>query len=119
MNDIKAKELTDLKKELNEEDDPDKVNQIKYLIQRIENQNREKTKVETQKQSERERKKRNRELVKEGKAPVFVSREEEKNKSIIEKYEELKSSNKLEQYMKKKNKKNLGKERKRLKTFQI
>ena len=38
---------------------------------------------------------------------------------IVEKYEELKSSNKLDQYMKKKNKKELGKERKRLKTIDM
>ena len=68
------------------------------------------------KQSEKEQKKRNRELIKEGKAPEFVSKEEKKNMKIVEKYEELKSSNKLDQYMKKKNKKELGKERKRLKT---
>ena len=87
VDDIKAKELGDLKKELNGEDDPEKIKQIKYLIQRLENQNREKKKVENLKQSERERKKRNRELVKEGKAPEFVSRQEEKNKTIVEKYE--------------------------------
>ena len=119
VEDIKAKELSDLKKDLNTEDDPEKINQIKYLIQRIENQNRERTKVEGMKQSEKEQKKRNRELIKEGKAPEFVSKEEKKNMKIVEKYEELKSSNKLDQYMKKKNKKELGKERKRLKTIDM
>ena len=119
VDDIKAKELSDLKKELNDEDDPERVKQIKYLIQRIENQNREKKKVENMKQSEKERKKRNRELMKEGKAPEFVSKQEQKNISIVEKYEELKGSNKLDQYMKKKNKKDLAKDRKRLKTFDM
>jgi len=119
VEDIKAKELSDLKKDLNTEDDPEKIKQIKYLIQRIENQNRERKKVEGMKQSEKEQKKRNRELIKEGKAPEFVSKEEKKNLKIVEKYEELKSSNKLDQYMKKKNKKELGKERKRLKTIDM
>jgi len=119
VEDIKAKELSDLKKDLNTEDDPEKIKQIKYLIQRIENQNRERKKVEGMKQSEKEQKKRNRELIKEGKAPEFVSKEEKKNMKIVEKYEELKSSNKLDQYMKKKNKKELGKERKRLKTIDM
>ena len=119
VEDIKAKELSDLKKDLSTEDDPEKIKQIKYLIQRIENQNRERKKVEGMKQSEKEQKKRNRELIKEGKAPEFVSKEEKKNMKIVEKYEELKSSNKLDQYMKKKNKKELGKERKRLKTIDM
>ena len=79
VEDIKAKELSDLKKDLNTEDDPEKIKQIKYLIQRIENQNRERKKVEGMKQSEKEQKKRNRELIKEGKAPEFVSKEEKKN----------------------------------------
>ena len=119
VDDIKAKELSDLKKQLNEEDDPEQIKQIKYLIQRIENQNREKKKVDNIKQSEKERKKRNRELIKEGKTPEFVSKQEKKNMSIVEKYEELKSTNKLDQYMKKKNKKDLAKDRKRLKTFDM
>ena len=119
VDDIKAKELSDLKKQLNEEDDPEQIKQIKYLIQRIENQNREKKKVDNIKQSEKERKKRNRELIKEGKTPEFVSKQEKKNISIVEKYEELKSTNKLDQYMKKKNKKDLAKDRKRLKTFEM
>ena len=101
--------------QLNSEDDPDKIAQIKYLIQRIENQNREKRKVEKEKNVYVERKKKNRELVKEGKMPEFVSRQEEKSRGLIEKYEELKNSNKLEKYMKKKSKKNLGNERKKLK----
>jgi len=119
VDDIKAKELTDLKKQLNEEDDPEQIKQIKYLIQRIENQNREKKKVENIKQSEKEQKKRNRELIKQGKTPEFVSKQEKKNMSIVEKYEELKNTNKLDQYMKKKNKKDLAKDRKRLKTFDM
>merc|ERR1712088_1260803 len=93
-----------LKVQLNSEDDPDKIAQIKYLIQRIENQNREKKKVEKEKNVLVDRKKKNRELVKEG-----------KSRGLIEKYEELKNSNKLEKYMKKKSKKNLGRKKKKKK----
>ena len=108
-----------MKDELNNENDAERVNQIKYLIQRIENQNREKRKVEKEKDTLRERKKHNRQLIKDGQMPEFMSKQEEKSRNLIEKYEELKNSNKLEQYMKKKNKKNLVKERKKLKTFEI
>ena len=119
VEDIKVKELRVLKDELNNEDDPEKIKQIKYLIQRMENQNREKKKVEKEKTSLRERKKSNRQLIKDGQTPEFVSKQEEKSRNLIEKYEELKKSNKLEQYMKKKNKKNLMKDRKKLKIFEI
>ena len=83
----------------------------------MENQNREKEKVEKEKTSLRERKKTNRQLIKDGKIPEFVSRKEEESINLIKKYEELKQSNKLEQYMKKKHKKNLIKDRKRHKKF--
>ena len=90
--------------------------QIKYLIQRMENQEREKKKVANQKLVLQEQKKKNRELMKDGKAPVFVSKQEQKNNDLVKKYEELKQTNRLETYMKKKNKKNLSKERKQFKT---
>lgn len=118
VDDIKSKELRVLKDELVNENSPEKVKQLKYLIQRMENQNREKKKVEKEKNSLRERKKSNRQLVKDGQTPEFVSKAEEKSRNLIEKYEELKQSNKLEQYMKKKNKKNLSKDRKKMKTFE-
>ena len=35
VDDIKAKELIELKKQLKDEEDPDKISQIKYLIQRM------------------------------------------------------------------------------------
>ena len=116
MDGIKANELKVLKEELVNEDDPDRIKQIKYLIQRMENQEREKKKVNNQKNVLQEQKKKNRELIKDGKAPVFVSKQEQKNKDLIEKYEELKQTNRLDTYMKKKNKKNLFKERKQFKT---
>ena len=84
----------------------------------MENQSREKKKLENEKSALSEQKKRNRHLAKDGKVQEFVSKEEEKSRQLIEKYEELKHSNKLEHYMKKKNKKNLVKERKKLKTFE-
>ena len=81
----------------------------------MENQNREKKKLESEKSALREQKKQNRQLIKDGNVHEFVSKKEEKSRHLIKKYEELKDSNKLEHYMKKKNKKNLAKERNRLK----
>ena len=117
MDNIKTKELKVLREELVDEDDPDRIKQIKYLIQRMENQDREKKKIENEKRVMHEERKRNRQLLKDGKSPEFVSKEERQNKDLIEKYEELKKSNKLESYMKKKNRKNLSKERKKTKDY--
>merc|ERR1712062_539072 len=111
---IKAKELDQLKKQLKEEDDPEKIEQIKYLIQRMENQSREKMKIEKQKETVNEERKLNKKLAKEGKAPVFKSKTERKTKELVDKYEELKSTGKIDQYLKKKAKKNMSKDRKKL-----
>ena len=114
VDDIKAKELVELKKQLKDEDDPEKISQIKYLIQRLENQAREKTKISKQKEAEKAEKQKNRELAKEGKAPVFMSKVERKNKELVNKFEELKSSGKIDSYLKKKAKKNEAKDRRKL-----
>ena len=114
VDDIKAKELVELKKQLKDEDDPEKISQIKYLIQRLENQAREKTKISKQKEAEKAEKQKNRELAKEGKAPVFMSKVERKNKELVDKFEELKSSGKIDSYLKKKAKKNEAKDRRKL-----
>ena len=112
---IKAKELIELKKQLKDEQsneqDEEKIEQLKYLIQRMENQVREKTKINKQKEAEKEEKNRNRELAKEGKAPVFMSKAERKNKELVDKFEELKSSGRIDSYLKKKAKKNETKDR--------
>ena len=111
VDDIKSKELVELKKQLKDEEDPEKVSQLKYLIQRMENQAREKTKISKQKEAAKEEKQKNRELAREGKAPVFVSKAERKNKELVDKFEELKSSGKIDSYLKKKAKKNETKDR--------
>merc|ERR1719242_1750240 len=81
VEDIKSKELDVLKDELKTENEPERIEQIKYLIQRIENQSREKKKVEKEKSATVERKKQNRQLLKDGKMPEFVSKQEEKNRT--------------------------------------
>merc|ERR1719357_2351526 len=64
VQDIKSRELKDLKEQLKNDDDLDEETRgkIKYLIQRSENQAREKAKLDKRKESEKEQKKRNREL---------------------------------------------------------
>jgi len=119
VQDIKSRELKDLKEQLKNDDglDEETRGKIKYLIQRSENQAREKAKLDKRKESEKEQKKRNRELAAEGKRPQFMTKREKQNVELVDKFEELKNSGKLENYMKKKSKKNLAKDRKKIKDF--
>jgi len=117
VDDIKSKELIELKKQLKGEEDPEKIEQLKYLIQRMENQAREKGKLEKRKDDQKEEMKRNKELAKEGKAPVFISKSDRKKKELVEKFEELKGSGKIDKYLKKKAKKNESKDRRRMKNL--
>merc|ERR1711863_176883 len=73
VDNLKEKELKTLKKELKEEEDPERKEQIKYLIQRMENQAREKNKIEKKKKDKNDERLKNKELLKEGKAPVFLN----------------------------------------------
>ena len=79
-----------------------------------ENQAREKKKVAKEREAKNEERKQNRELAKEGKAPVFMSKTDRKKKDLVDKFEELKSTGKIDQYLKKKAKKNMIKDRKKL-----
>ena len=93
-----------------------------YLISNIslifqENQAREKGKLEKRKDDQKEEMKRNKELAKEGKAPVFISKSDRKKKELVEKFEELKGSGKIDKYLKKKAKKNESKDRRRMKNL--
>ncbi len=77
-----------------------------------ENQQREKLKIEKQKEDLKSEKLKNKMLVKEGKAPVFLSKSDRKKKELVEQFEELKKSGKIDNYLKKKDKKNAAKEAK-------
>merc|ERR1711944_159703 len=96
IDDIKMKELSTLKGEINHETDPSRTKQLKYLIQRIEHQSREKSKVEKEKEIVRGKKRHNRDCINRGETAKLVTKQEEKNMDMIEKYEKLKRTNRLE-----------------------
>ncbi|XP_046686010.1 ribosomal RNA processing protein 36 homolog isoform X1 [Homalodisca vitripennis] len=114
IKDIKQKEKEDLYKELKRTHDEDRKGEIKYLIQRIENQEREearKLKKEEKRKQEREQQI---ESLRQGKMPKFVKKSEKKVLDLVERYEELKKSGKLKKHIEKRNKKRLKKDRKTL-----
>jgi ribosomal RNA-processing protein 36 len=73
---------------------------------------REKKKLEARKQIRDDERVKNRQLAKEGKKPEFMSKREMKNKELVSTFEELKKKGKLDKYLKKKNKRNLSRDKK-------
>ena len=83
-----------------------------YLLK--ENQAREKNKIEKKKKDKNDERLKNKELLKEGKAPVFLNKSERKKKELVEQFEELKSRGRIDNYLKKKAKKNMIKDKKKM-----
>jgi len=114
VNEYKSSDLKFLKKQLLEEEDPEQIKKLKYLIQRTENQLRqiEHDRVkDEEKKAEREEK---REQLKAGIKPQYISKSKQKERDLMKKYETLKESGGLDKYISKKTKKNLSKDRKRM-----
>lgn len=101
--DLKDKELAELKKSTPTFKDPEEKKKAKYLIQRMENQKREYTKRQNKPKP----------VVKDGKK-YFPSKKEAFAQELVTKYEELKSSGKLQSHLEKRRKKQAGKERKKM-----
>jgi len=113
VNEYKSGDLQFLKKQLQDEEDPERRKSIKYLIQRTENQLRQ---IEHDKAKDEERKaerEERREQLKAGIKPQYISKSKQKEKDLIKKYETLKQSGGLDKYISKKTKKNVAKDRKR------
>ncbi len=113
MDAIKSKERERLKGELAGEEDEGRRRQIRYLIQRYDNQERERRRLEAREALKREERERNEARAMEGKGPVHASRREERNRELVARYEEMKGSGGLEKYLKKKGRRMEAKERKR------
>jgi len=114
VNEYKSSDLKFLKKQLQEEDDPEQIKKLKYLKQRTENQLRQ---IENDKKKDEEKKAENeerREQLKAGIKPQYISKSKQKERDLMKKYETLKESGGLDKYISKKTKKNLSKDRKRM-----
>ncbi|XP_026479297.1 ribosomal RNA processing protein 36 homolog [Ctenocephalides felis] len=92
IEEIRQKELDQLKKDYKNTHDPDEAEKMKFLITRMENQIREKKKI-----GREERKGINGEngtigTIKEGKTPVYRKKSEKRILDLVDKYEKLKQS---------------------------
>lgn len=112
---IRSDERKKLAAELDEETDPERIKKIKYLIQRYDNQIRERDRLEKSKSAREAEKAEMKSLSKaEGTAVVYTSKREAKNRELVAKFEELKKGGKLDNYVRRKSKKQTAKDRKRM-----
>merc|ERR1712071_374892 len=103
-----------LKEELKEETNPRRIDKIKYLIQRMENQIRSEKKRKEDEAKQHEERQVQIEAMNEGKFPHFATQAVKRDVTMRDKFEKLKSDGKLDQYMAKKRKHNSQRDRKYL-----
>ncbi|KAK5648485.1 hypothetical protein RI129_003377 [Pyrocoelia pectoralis] len=111
IKDIRMKEREQLDKEFKKETDPEKKQKIKLLMQRIDNQNREYAKRDKQREIQEGERKVINQTFRKGQKPIFKKKSEKRLENLISKYEDLKSSNKLQKHLEKRYKKLAQKER--------
>lgn len=113
LTDIKKKEKEQLHRELKDTTDAQRRKDIKYLIQRLENQEREeRRKAELEEKKKEERRKQINDL-RQGRKPKFIKKSEKKVLDLVDRYEELKKSGKLLKHIEKQRKKNIKRDRKK------
>lgn len=112
ISNIRKKEKEVLKKELKKEDNEDMKKRIQSIVQRMENQERQKKFEQKQKEVEKEIRQEQREALKQGIRPKFVTNKEKSLRVRAKHFETLKQENRVDKYMKKKEKKQRFKEMK-------
>ncbi|KAL1514029.1 hypothetical protein ABEB36_003356 [Hypothenemus hampei] len=105
INELKQKEKIALQQEYNECTDSNRKKTIKLLIQRIENQLREEEKIHEQKQREQVERMEIKEKTLQGEKHLYKKKSIKKWENLVEKYEELKKTNRLENHIQKKSRK--------------
>lgn len=114
LNDIRNKEKKKLQKKSKQKSSDEKRDQVKLLLQRIENQDREKQKLEAKEKIMLEQKQKRIEALKEGKKPLFLRKRESKLLQLVGQYEDLKSKGKLNKHIKQKRVHIVGNEKKKM-----
>lgn len=112
LDDIKHKEKKKLQKKLKQKRPNEKNDQVKLLLQRMNNQDREKQKMKAQEKIKLEQKQKRLEALKEGKKPQFLKKRESKILQLVEQYEDLKTTGKLNKHIKQKKIRIIGNEKK-------
>ncbi|KAJ0047957.1 hypothetical protein Pint_16049 [Pistacia integerrima] len=105
-------EKEELKKQLKKTNDPDVVEELKKHISWIDKQLKFETAKSTDAAVLSEHKKKEREAAKHGKRPFYLKKSEIRKQRLVEKYNKLKASGKLESFIEKKRRKNASKDHK-------
>lgn len=109
---VKHKEKKKLQKKLKQKGPNENNDQVKLLLQRMDNQDREKQKMKAQEKIKLEQKQKRLEALKEGKKPQFLKKRESKILQLVEQYEDLKTTGKLNKHIKQKRIRIVGNEKK-------
>lgn len=131
--DIKEKELVELKCRVKESSDPKEIKKLKYLIQRMQNQNLEETKRKAREKLMDDEKQEIKKAKMDMKMPQystssnfigndlqmirkfwFLFSGERKARELVQQYTELKNSGKLNKHLEKRRKKNAARDRKKI-----
>ncbi|XP_075904932.1 ribosomal RNA processing protein 36 homolog [Nelusetta ayraudi] len=88
--------------------------ELSFLLKRMENQERAKKNREEQRERELQFKRQQRERANQGAAPFFLKKSDKRKLQLAQKYEELKKSGKLDNFLSKKRKRNAGKDRRKM-----
>lgn len=103
-------EKEDLKNLLKESKDPNVVGELKKRISWIDKQLKSGSSKRSEAEILEKHKKKERNAAKEGKQPYYLKKSEIKKQRLIEKYNELKASGKLEAFIEKRRRKNASKD---------
>ncbi|XP_015896291.2 uncharacterized protein LOC107430024 [Ziziphus jujuba] len=103
-------EREELRKQLKKTNNPEVTKEIKDRLSWIDKQLKYKSVKHTDAKILAEHKKNEKEAAKQGKQPFYLKKSEVRKKRLVEKYEELKASGKLEAYIEKRRRKNAAKD---------
>uniref|UniRef100_A0A8D8SDU3 rRNA biogenesis protein RRP36 n=1 Tax=Cacopsylla melanoneura TaxID=428564 RepID=A0A8D8SDU3_9HEMI len=118
VDDIRDKEITILKKKLKKEKNSDEKEKIKYLVQRMENQSREAKLRREKHQQDKEEHTARIQALKHGEKPQFRKKSEQTMLNLVQKFETLKKTGKINKHIEKKTKQMKAKERKQHRYFE-
>ncbi|KAI5746302.1 ribosomal RNA processing protein 36 homolog [Diaphorina citri] len=111
IDDIREKEISILKKKLKKEKNPEEKEKVKYLVQRMENQMREAKQRHEKDQQEKEEHTARIQALKHGEKPLFRKKSEKTMLNLVQKFETLKKTGKINKHIEKKTKALKAKER--------
>lgn len=114
INDVRQREAEMLKQKLKKVKSNAEKEELKSFLKRMENQKRNHQRQEQQREKELCYKRKQRALVGDGHRPFYLKKSDQKKLQLAEKYNELKKSGKLENFLSKKRKRNAVKDRRKL-----